>query len=258
MYFEIHIVDHCNLNCAGCSHFSPLVEENRFKSLDEFRRDVQQLYNLFKGEKIMLNILGGEPLLHPQLEEFLTLARDILGDENIIYLTTNGLLMKAKGEKFYNLLNSLKIRVQFTDYELNIDKTFIEKINTVIVTKRPIMRNISLDLSATQNPKKSYGLCYAHKCWMLKDGYLYNCPTSAYANDFERAFNFKFDSSLDDMGINIFTHSKEEILQFLRHSHNFCKYCNTYKARKTNFHQYKTEKNISEWVDTTEMKSNVK
>ena len=23
---EYHITDHCNLNCAGCSHFSPLAK----------------------------------------------------------------------------------------------------------------------------------------------------------------------------------------------------------------------------------------
>jgi hypothetical protein len=24
---EIHIVDHCNLNCAGCNHFTALAKE---------------------------------------------------------------------------------------------------------------------------------------------------------------------------------------------------------------------------------------
>ena len=23
---EIHVVDHCNLNCAGCNHFTPLAK----------------------------------------------------------------------------------------------------------------------------------------------------------------------------------------------------------------------------------------
>ena len=27
MRFDIHLVDHCNLNCKGCLHFSPLSEE---------------------------------------------------------------------------------------------------------------------------------------------------------------------------------------------------------------------------------------
>jgi hypothetical protein len=25
--FETHMVDHCNLDCWGCSHFSPLADE---------------------------------------------------------------------------------------------------------------------------------------------------------------------------------------------------------------------------------------
>lgn len=30
-YIETHIVDHCNLKCRGCSHFSGLAEPS-FKS----------------------------------------------------------------------------------------------------------------------------------------------------------------------------------------------------------------------------------
>ena len=24
---DIHLTDHCNLNCKGCTHFSPLAED---------------------------------------------------------------------------------------------------------------------------------------------------------------------------------------------------------------------------------------
>jgi len=33
---EMHIVDHCNLNCAGCNHFCPLAEPF-YISLKEFQ-----------------------------------------------------------------------------------------------------------------------------------------------------------------------------------------------------------------------------
>ena len=29
--FELHLVDHCNLNCRGCTHFSPLAEKKFFE-----------------------------------------------------------------------------------------------------------------------------------------------------------------------------------------------------------------------------------
>lgn len=32
---EIHIVDHCNLQCAGCNHFANIAEKN-YISLEDF------------------------------------------------------------------------------------------------------------------------------------------------------------------------------------------------------------------------------
>jgi hypothetical protein len=37
-YLEHHIVDHCNLNCIGCSHFSPLAEK-WFEDFETFKLD---------------------------------------------------------------------------------------------------------------------------------------------------------------------------------------------------------------------------
>ena len=33
LMFEVHLVDHCNLNCKGCSHFSP-VSEKKFVDVE--------------------------------------------------------------------------------------------------------------------------------------------------------------------------------------------------------------------------------
>ena len=60
-YVETHIVDHCNLKCKGCSHFSGLADPY-FKSLDEFETEVRRLADFGVA---MFRILGGEPLLHP-------------------------------------------------------------------------------------------------------------------------------------------------------------------------------------------------
>jgi hypothetical protein len=27
LQFEAHLTDHCNLNCAGCCHFSPIAQQ---------------------------------------------------------------------------------------------------------------------------------------------------------------------------------------------------------------------------------------
>ena len=44
-YIETHILEHCNLSCRGCSHFSGLAEPE-FKSLDDFKREMEGLSKL--------------------------------------------------------------------------------------------------------------------------------------------------------------------------------------------------------------------
>ncbi|PKQ21426.1 MAG: hypothetical protein CVT65_18630, partial [Actinobacteria bacterium HGW-Actinobacteria-5] len=73
-HFETHITDHCNLNCKGCSHFSSLCP-SAFADIDEFSADMHRMANLFSAVRQII-LLGGEPLLHPELIAFLRVARE--------------------------------------------------------------------------------------------------------------------------------------------------------------------------------------
>ena len=87
-YLEINIVDQCNLNCKGCAHFSNICDNN-FVLLDKYKHDLEMI-----AEKFCLynfRLLGGEPLLHPQLSELVDTTRKILPNSRII-IVTNGLL----------------------------------------------------------------------------------------------------------------------------------------------------------------------
>lgn len=68
--YEVHLADHCNLNCQMCDHFSPLANEN-FLSPDHYASDVERLSELFDHDANYIRLLGGEPLLHPQVVRFL-------------------------------------------------------------------------------------------------------------------------------------------------------------------------------------------
>jgi MoaA/NifB/PqqE/SkfB family radical SAM enzyme len=68
-YVEMHVVDHCNLNCKGCSHFSPIADE-LFTDIGEFTRDLQQLRRLVSNIEV-IRLMGGEPLLHPNITDFI-------------------------------------------------------------------------------------------------------------------------------------------------------------------------------------------
>ena len=89
-YVECHISYHCNLKCKGCSHFSNIAEPE-FPNFEQFQNDMQRLGELFRNiEKIRL--LGGEPLLNPELPKYIECCRKIfpLCDMRVV---TNGLLI---------------------------------------------------------------------------------------------------------------------------------------------------------------------
>ena len=94
-YLEVNVVDHCNLNCKGCAHFSNVSNRN-FVSLDSFTDDlkiISEKFNLY-----YFRLLGGEPLLHPNIVDLVKIARAILKKTTIV-LVTNGLLIPKLDDK---------------------------------------------------------------------------------------------------------------------------------------------------------------
>jgi MoaA/NifB/PqqE/SkfB family radical SAM enzyme len=90
--FQINVVDHCNLNCKGCTAFSPVAEE-KFMEINVFERDCKRLSELTGGKIELIDLLGGESLLHPEIIKIMEIARKYFrsGDINIV---TNGILLK--------------------------------------------------------------------------------------------------------------------------------------------------------------------
>ena len=97
-YLETHVVDHCNLNCKGCSHFCNLAEE-KFIDVESIRKDFVQLSKVYKNIKV-IRLMGGEPLLHPEINEIMKSVRASFPYSQI-KLATNGLLLPKMKEHFW-------------------------------------------------------------------------------------------------------------------------------------------------------------
>ena len=50
--FEVHIVEHCNLNCKQCEHFSPLAEKS-YLPVERYERDCRRLSELSRGRRFL-------------------------------------------------------------------------------------------------------------------------------------------------------------------------------------------------------------
>ncbi len=102
---EAHIVDHCNLSCAECCSLSPLLPR-WFASPEDLRRDLAIASTFLAPATFKL--VGGEPLLHPQIA---AMAR-IAAESSIaprISLTTNGLMLGRMEDELWRNLDAMTI-----------------------------------------------------------------------------------------------------------------------------------------------------
>jgi len=103
--FEYNLTEHCNLACHGCDHASPLLPE-KFARLGDFVRDLEALAGVLHAGD--LRIVGGEPLLHPDLVAFLREGRRI-GVADRIVLYTNGVLLHEVPDALWSSIDELYV-----------------------------------------------------------------------------------------------------------------------------------------------------
>ncbi len=186
--FELHIAEHCNLRCANCCNMSPHVARHLL-SAAEVERICAELSPSLVAD--VVKIMGGEPLLHPDLPAVLrVLRRAGIGDR--VRLFTNGLRLPAMSEAFWQELEDLTISnyssapVKPAILELAREKSrqygFVLNIKPVTEFSRVLSPRYEPDDEVTQ---RTFTRCWLrHRCLIVRRGRFYMCTRSAYANEF--------------------------------------------------------------------------
>ncbi|GHV76217.1 hypothetical protein AGMMS49942_10380 [Spirochaetia bacterium] len=252
---DVHLADHCNLNCRGCEHLSPLGEE-KLLALDTFERDCARLSELSGGRIAELSLLGGEPLLHPRLTEFLPVARNYFPSGRI-QVATNGILLLKQPPDFWEALHKNRIRLCVTVYPITINHDEIKRLGKKhrveivywgsLKHMNKLWEKMPIDLSGAQDAGESFRKCYAaNYCFQLVEGKIYPCFRAAYIGYFNRQFNTHLQVTADDY-IDIYkAKTIQELVQFLCKPVPFCRYCNMKQVEYTEWGVSKKE--ISEWT----------
>ena len=231
--FEVHITEHCNLNCKYCFHFSPLAKEE-YLSLEEFERDMARLSTLFDGVMQEILLLGGEPLLHPEVTQFIKLTRQYfpVGDLKIL---TNGILLPQMSDEFWQVCHDTKTVVNYTRYPIKLDIAKIDEMSSKYGVEMAVFNmeddikqlvHEPLDLEGKQNAVKNFYDCYrSNLCITLKHGRMYTCLKAAHVHLFNEYFDK--DIKLDEQNsIDIYkAQSGQEILEYLTKPIPMCAYC---------------------------------
>lgn len=247
---EFHLVDHCNLNCAYCDHFTPLAPKH-FVNIDEIINDFKKLKKIFSHiGKIF--ILGGEPLLHPNLLEIFEPLKNIYPKSEIV-IVTNGVLLNKMNENFWSALKSNQISLSMTKYPIKVDyEGYIEKCKELGIksylfsAERFSMQKMNLNIKGKSNKTKAFNRCWRKNCHFLRNSKLYVCPLVSnikYLNDY---FNLNFQiENKDYIDINKIK-SPSKIKKLFTQPIPFCKYCSD---KETPFANYNiSKKEISEWI----------
>lgn len=102
---EAHVVDHCNLTCAECCSLSPLLPP-RTTSPAALAEDLALARKVLAPR--VFKLVGGEPLLHPEIVELAAVAqRSQIAPQ--VSLTTNGLLLPRMPDALWDELDALTI-----------------------------------------------------------------------------------------------------------------------------------------------------
>lgn len=222
---EMHVVDCCNLNCRGCTHFSPIFS-NRIPDINDRLRDVEKLKTLFSHIAVF-NILGGEPLLNPQLNQYICKIRDILPQTHIV-LVTNGLLIPRIEEELLACIRDNHVLVSISEYEPThkIINQITERLQECGITYRlrPFDRKQKFNKPLSLSDNSIYKLkCISDGCVNLYEGKISRCPTLMYINQFNKVFH----TDLPDEGIiDLYSvRDGNELLNMLQQKVPLCRHC---------------------------------
>lgn len=257
-YMIVHILDHCNLRCKGCDHFACIADEH-YVPLENIKRDVNRMSEIFGGDFITkIAVMGGEPLLHPDIKEILSTVRDEF-PYAIIRLSTNGLLLLKQPEDFWEHLKKEKISIVVTKYPINLDYEAIKskaaeyKIDfryfegTDEESPRRSFKK-TINLKGDSDPCKSFLNCHiANYGNILLDGKFYGCPFSILSHRiFSKKFNHELRITEDDY-IDIFkVNEKNVFFEFAARPKYYCRYCNSIS---NTFPWERSKQNENEWLD---------
>ena len=251
---DIHLVEHCNMACYGCLHFSQLAEK-KFLDFNTFIKDIEQLSRITSGNIYRIHLLGGEPLLNKNCSDYFYIVRKYFPD-TVLRLFTNGILLLQQDETFWNSCKKNKIDIVVSRYSINLDWNAMVNIaskNSVNLSftndefSRYNMRWI-LSEDKMLNHFDNFVNCLTNSI-QFKNGNIYRCCVSGNIEHFNKYFNKQFKiTDLDYVNIyNVKDYS--EILEFLSRPIPFCGYCNINKTSfipwspsKRSIYEYMEEK----------------
>ncbi|MBQ9366005.1 MAG: radical SAM protein [Schwartzia sp.] len=187
---EMHASDMCNLNCAGCTHFSPLFHEIGC-DIEGALEDIKMLRDKF-SHVMEFNILGGEPFMNPNIGKLVLGARRLLPD-TILTLVSNGLMIPRIPPATLEQIKKANVAISISVYEPT--KKVLNAVKRCLrIARIPFMLRIGVNKESFNRPiairpDGNYQLaCISPNCVNIYHGKIARCPTLMYVPKFNQTF----------------------------------------------------------------------
>lgn len=230
---ETDITDHCNLSCADCSHHSPYITKG-FYDINQFERDINTIAHRVQCE--WFKILGGEPLLNTNIEQYIDILRSS-GICNKIAIFTNGtLLHRVSIDTFKDVDCVVVSRYPGTGKYKNLITTNVERLREHVDVIHNYYDTFEAQNFLTVNDsvelvQQIFDRCkLRYECNAIYKGYFYKCIACQRKGQFLSKHGVN-DLKLSDPavdGISIYADNFTE--QFIKYYYSneplyACRYC---------------------------------
>ena len=187
---EAHIVDHCNLTCWGCCSLSPFLPAWSVEP-DDLRQELELARRVLAPG--IFKLVGGEPLLHPELLACLRVARESK-IAPVVSVTTNALLLSRMDDEFWSLVDALTISVYPKPPLSEPAREAIQakaESHGVAVNWKIQNEFVDMTLDAPRSDEAAnlevWQECWLRRrCHMLRDGWFYTCTRPVHFDTFHR------------------------------------------------------------------------
>jgi len=247
-HFMVYMLsDHCNLRCSGCATYSPFLDEH-YPKFEIFKKDLDNIGKYFDIEEF--RFLGGEPLLNPDLIDFLKEAKSKYFIKKIS-VSTNGIALSTMPNEFYDLIDHIQISMypntnikyqkiknflktklkdyKFTFYFKNTQNNFIDFTSHVKLSE--------------EIAEENYLRCESPWVWKdysFRDGYFYKCSIVQIKNKYFKKMKIPVDwDFLKEDGIKLENMKLLDLLTYLnsRDPLKACRYCHGTTGRMIKTYQ---------------------
>jgi hypothetical protein len=201
-FLETMITQACNLSCHGCTNYSD-INFPGYVTWEQGRHWLSAWNQ--KLEIRDFGIIGGEPLINPEVDDWILGARSLLPNAQIRF-TTNGLLLRKHIhllDLFQEIGNCVfKITVHVNDTKLEelieeiLDSRSWESVCEHGITRWKTGNNFRLQINRPNyflktylndyhdmtphdsDPNAAFAICIQQTCPLLHDGRIYKCSTA--------------------------------------------------------------------------------